>query len=235
MVLHYSPAEIAAMMDYSVLNPETQEQTIVETCAICRDYLFGAYYSMPCWTPIVARELAGAGVEVGIGIGFPFGTNRTAIKLAEAELSMKDGANALDMVINIGALKDKNYALVRKEIDGLVKLAGNDAITKIIFETWALTAEEIVACTDICNEAGVNFIKTSTGRGKRGPTIEEVKLMKAHAAPGVQVKAAGLGSYNFTTLALACIEAGATRIGTRSAPEIVEEYTRLQMQEAAAK
>lgn len=235
MLLSYTPAEIAAMMDYSVLNPETQEATIVETCGIARQYQFGAYYAMPCWMPVVARELAGTSIEVGVGIGFPFGTNRPEVKMLEAELALQDGANALDMVINIGALKDKNYALVRREIDGLVKVAGDAAVTKIIFETWALTAEEIIACTDICNEAGVTFIKTSTGRGKRGPTIAEVKLMKAHAAPGVQVKAAGLGSYNYTTLALACIEAGATRIGTRSAPEIVEEYKQLQAMEGVAR
>jgi deoxyribose-phosphate aldolase len=228
MEFPYSPQALAAMMDYSVLNPETQEQTIIDTCGICRAHRFGAYYSMPCWTPVVARELAGTGIEVGVGLGFPFGTNRTAIKLAEAELCLQDGANALDMVINIGALKDRKYELIRAEVTGLVRLAGSAAITKIIFETWALTAEEIIACTEICNEAGVNYIKTSTGRGKRGPTIEEVRLMKAHAAPGVQVKAAGLGAYNYTALALACIDAGASRIGTRNAPEIIDEYTRLQ-------
>ena len=228
----YTPAEMALMMDYSVLNPETQEKTIVETCAICRDYHFAAYYSMPCWVPVVARELAGTGIEVGVGIGFPFGTNRAPIKLAEAELCLNDGATALDMVINIGALKDGNHALLREEIGGLVKIAGSDAVTKIIFETWALTADEIIACTDICNEAGVNFIKSSTGRGKRGPTIEEIKLMRARANPEIGVKAAGLGPYNFTVIALACSEAGASRIGTRRAPEIVEDYTRLRAAEA---
>ena len=212
---------VAKMLDYSVLNPDTQEETIREACALTREYDFAALYVNPCWVSVVARELAGTGIEIGATISFPFGTSTSEVKLLEAQDAVKNGATALDMVINIGALKDGKHEVVRSEIANLVQ-AAQGGVTKVIMENGMLTRDEIVAGCKLAEEAGSSFVKSSTGRNARGVLLDEIRLMRESVSPSIGVKASGFGLYLPAALAAACIKAGADRLGTGGAKEIVD-------------
>jgi len=215
-------ASFAKLMDHSPLHPYYQEEDIRQAIQECRDYGFGAIYVGGCWVPMVVEELSDMDIEIGIGVGFPFGTASTEAKLAEAEDALKKGATSLDLQINTGFLKDGRYDEVLDEIKGIVDIAGDQAITKIIIEVGYLNHEQIKTACKIVEEAGADYAKTSSGRGDRGPYLEEIKLMREVLSPAVKVKASGIGGYFPTTIALACIRAGAVRIGTRRGVEIVE-------------
>jgi deoxyribose-phosphate aldolase len=213
---------LARMMDYSILPKETREETIRKGCAEARHYRFAAFYSSSAyWTPVVKEELAGCDdIEIGTGIAFPFGTAPAAVKAFEVEDAVKRGCTAVDMVMNVGALKDRRHEVIREELR-LFKAAAGPAVTKAILEVCYLTDAEIAAGAKLVAEAGIVFAKTSTGQFE-GPSLEQFLVMKeALQGTGVRLKVSGV-KFPRPQNALVFIQAGAERIGTRAAIEIVE-------------
>lgn len=218
---------IVKAFDYSILPKNTTEAAIREGCRVTREYGFAAFYtSSPYWSPIVAEELAGTGIEVGTGISFPFGSQTAAVKAFETEEAVRRGCTAVDVVMNIGALKDGDYAAVRDELLAYVKAAGS-AATKCILEVCFLTDEEIATGCKLIAEAGIGYAKTSSGQFE-GPSLEQLLVMRrALAGTDIKLKVAGV-KFPRPQNAYVFILAGADRIGTRSAPEIVDAFDSLR-------
>jgi deoxyribose-phosphate aldolase len=214
-----TPKEIASMIDHTLLKADAVPEQISRLCAEARDYSFASVCINPCYVPLAAKELAGSDVKVCTVIGFPLGANTSQIKAEEAMLAVEQGAAEVDMVMNIGALKAGDYALVESDIRSVVRSAGR-ALVKVIIETFYLTEEEKIKATEIVARSGAAFVKTSTGFAGGGATVEDVRLMKKTAGNLVRVKAAG-GVRNYED-ALAMIEAGASRIGTSGGISIVQ-------------
>lgn len=220
--------KLAQMMDYSSLNPNVTEKEILEGCRIAKEYNFKGFHVNPIWVPTVARELEGTGIETGYVVSFPFGTNPTELKVAEAKHAakiLKGKPWVIDMVTNVGKLKGKDYEYYKNDIAEVVKVAHDAGVEcKAILEVSFLTDDEIVAACELAAEAGVDWVKTSTGR-HGGPTLEQVRLMRKSSPPHVKVKVAGTGSFWTPMVVFGCILAGAERIGTRNAPWIVDELS----------
>ncbi len=216
--------EFCKYLDWGPLDPDLSEKQVLDFCSTAREYNFAAFYAHPCRLNITAKELAGTDIEIGTGISFPFGTASTKVKMFEAENALKMGATALDMVINIGALKDGNHQLVLQEIKELVNLAAGSAVTKIIPENGLLSKQELVTVCELISEGGADFIKSSTGRLSRGILLDEIKLMRQTVSSRVGVKASGFGGYLPGVIALACIRAGADRFGTAFGPDVVADF-----------
>lgn len=215
---------LAKMIDFSILHPDTTEKEILEGIEICKQYHFNSFCVNPNYLSLVVEGLKGTDVEPSVVVDFPFGTGTEAMKLAAVEDAVKRGAKAVDMVIDIGALKDGNYTLVTNEIRKAVEICEKDNVkTKIIIEVAYLTKEEIVAACKCVEEGGATYVKSSTGRAPRGPSLAEVKLMRESVSPKVGVKVAGTGNFWTAEIALGCILAGADLIGTRNGPKIIEE------------
>ncbi|MBF0529769.1 MAG: deoxyribose-phosphate aldolase [Deltaproteobacteria bacterium] len=213
---------LAKMIDHSVLHPESVKANIEEGIGLCKKYRFNSFCVNPNFLPMVVEGLKGVDCEPSVVLDFPFGSGSEAIKLAAAEDMIRLGAKALDMVIDIGALKDKNYKLVTQEIRNLVK-AAQGIITKIIIEVAYLTKDEIVAACKCVEEGGGSYVKSSTGRAPRGPSMAEVKLMRDSVSPHIGVKVAGTGSFWTPQVAFGAILAGADLIGTRAGAQIIDE------------
>ncbi len=216
--------QLAGMMDYSILPKYTREQEIREGCALARKYRFAAFYSSsPYWTPVVVEELRGYDdIEIGTGIAFPFGSAPASVKALEVEEAVKRGCTTVDMVMNIGALKDKRHSVVEEELKLFVEAAGN-AVTKCILEVCYLTDDEIAVGSKLIEAAGIQYAKTSTGQFD-GPTMEQFLVMKETLkGTDVKLKVSGV-KFPRAQNALVFIKAGAVRIGTRAAVEIVEAY-----------
>jgi deoxyribose-phosphate aldolase len=220
-------ASLAKLLDYSILPKNTAKQDILDGCAVAREYNFAAFYSSSAhWSPIVAKELAGTDIEVGTGIAFPFGSVPPAVKAFETADAVKRGCTAVDIVMNVGALTDGDFATVREELKLFVDAAGS-AVTKCILEVCFLTDEEIAAGCDLVAEAGIQYAKTSSGQFD-GPTLEQVLVMRdAVEGCDVKLKVAGV-KFPRPQNAMAFIMAGAERIGTRAAPEIVDALDTLR-------
>lgn len=213
---------LAKTLDYSILPKNTQEAEIRKGCAEAREYRFAAFYSSsPFWTPIVKEELAGYDdIEIGTGIAFPFGSAPPSVKAFEVEEAVKAGCTAIDIVMNVGALKDKKYEVVKEELALFKKAAGN-AVTKCILEVCYLTDDEIKAGCEMIAEVGADMAKTSTGQFE-GPTMEQFLVMKnTLKGTDVKLKVSGV-KFPRPQNALAFLKAGADRLGTRAAIEIVE-------------
>lgn len=198
------------------------DATINDITNLCEDamkYNFQAVCVHPYYVPLAKDLLKDTNVLVDTVIGFPFGMNSIESKVYEAIDAISKGADEVDMVINIGALKDKEFDYIKREIEE-IRDSINGKTLKVIIEVCYLTDEEIVKMTEICNETFVNFIKTSTGFGKSNGTKEQVKLIKEHKSETLEIKASG-GIKNEQDI-LEMIEAGATRIGTSHAKEIME-------------
>lgn len=211
--------DYARYMDHTVLKAETTRDTVARFCDEARRYGFAAVCLNPYWIAFAKDRLAGSSVKVATVIGFPLGASTPATKAFEARDARVAGADELDMVLNIGALKDGRDELVERDIRGVVEAAGG-APVKVILETSALTDEEKVRACSLAKRAGAAFVKTSTGFGKGGATVEDVKLMKATVGEGMQVKAStGVKTREDADRLIA---AGATRLGTSSGPAIVE-------------
>src|SRR5512142_1911467 len=209
----------AKYMDHTVLKPETVRETVARFCDEARRYRFAAVCVNPCWIAFARERLQGSGVKVATVIGFPLGANTAATKAFEAKEAVALGADEVDMVINVGALKDRDDDLVARDIAGVVQAAGK-APVKVIIETSALTDEEKERACRIAAQAGAAFVKTSTGFGAGGATPQDVALMKRVVGPSVQVKAStGVKTREDADRLIA---AGATRLGTSSGPAIVE-------------
>lgn len=225
-----SRESLAQMMDFSALNPYVTEEEIIECCKIAKEYNFKGFHVNPIWVPTVARELEGTGIETGLVISFPFGTNPTNIKVLEAKDAVRvmNGRPAvIDMVTNVGKLKGGDYEYYKNDIAEVAKVAHDAGIEcKAILEVSLLTDDEIIKACELAAEAGADWVKTSTGR-HGGPTLEQVILMRKHSPPHVKVKVAGTGGFWTPMVALGCLMAGAERIGTRRAPWIVDELSKL--------
>ncbi|NLM22993.1 MAG: deoxyribose-phosphate aldolase, partial [Firmicutes bacterium] len=193
----------------------------VELCREAVHYQFASVCINPCYIAVAARELRGSGVKTGTVIGFPLGATTREVKVFEAEQAMRNGAEELDMVMNIGALKAGLREAVAGEIRAVVEAARGKALVKVIIECCLLTEEEKIAACQIVQEAGANFVKTSTGFASGGATVKDVRLIRQTVGPDMGIKASG-GIRDYRT-ALAMIEAGANRIGTSSGVAIFRE------------
>lgn len=212
---------IAKTIDHTILKPDVTEADVIKVCEEAKTHGFFSVCVNPYYVPLVAKELSGTDVKVTSVIGFPLGANTSVIKAAEANQSVMDGANEIDMVLNVSALKDKKYDYVRADIKAVVDAIAGRAILKVILETCLLTKEEIVKACELSKEAGAQFVKTSTGFSTGGATVEDVKLMKDTVGDSMEVKASG-GVRDYET-AIKVIEAGATRIGASSSVDIVNK------------
>lgn len=224
--VEYTKDKLAGIVDYAILDPDTNESKIKEVCELARKYRFKGVHPNPYWAPLVAKELEGTGMETGLVVSFPFGANPTSFKVHEAKELVKmldKRPGCIDMVTNIGRLKDKDYDLYTNDIAEVVKVGHEVGIeVKAILEVAMLTDDEVKAACECAVKAGVDFVKTSTGRGGN-PSIKHVKIMRASVPPNVGVKFSGYGSYNPAQLTIMALAAGATRLGTRRAPQIIDE------------
>jgi deoxyribose-phosphate aldolase len=219
---------LAKMLDFSILPKETTEAEIRDGCELTRRYRFAAFYtSSAYWTPLVREELAGmADVEIGTGIGFPFGTAPAAVKAFEVADAVRRGCTAVDMVMNIGALKSGHQAAVAEELRAFKDAAGG-AVTKCILEVCYLTDQELVTGSQLVAEAGIDFVKTSSGQFG-GPSLEQfLRMRDAVRGTPVRLKVAGV-QFPRPQNALVFLRVGADRIGTRAAPEIVDSLETLR-------
>ncbi|MCA0384111.1 MAG: deoxyribose-phosphate aldolase [Firmicutes bacterium] len=210
---------IAKTIDHTILKPNVTDAEVIKVCDEAKEYGFFSVCVNPYFVPLVAEQLKGSDVKVTSVIGFPLGANTSIIKAAEAKQAVEDGANEIDMVINVSALKDGKYDFVQSDIKAVVDAIAGKAILKVILETCLLTKDEIVKASELSKAAGANFVKTSTGFSTGGATEEDVRLMKQTVGDALEVKASG-GVRDFET-AKKMIEAGATRIGASASVDIV--------------
>lgn len=219
-----SAAEMAAMIDHTLLKANAEPAQIRELCDQALSHHFGAVCVNSCWVADCATVLAGSGVKVATTIGFPLGAVPSEVKACESERSVQDGADELDMVINIGVLKAGRHDLVAADVAAVVQVARRAArpvVVKVIIETCYLSDEEKVAACLLAVDAGADFVKTSTGFGPVGATIADVALMRRAVGAQIGVKAAG--GIRTAEDALAMVAAGANRIGTSGGIKILSE------------
>ena len=209
---------IASMIDHTLLKPEATPAQVEKLCAEAAEYHFASVCVNPVYIPLAARLLDGAGVKVCCVVGFPLGAIAPEQKAAEAASCAAMGAEELDMVIHVGAAKAGDWALVQRDIAGVVKAAAGRTV-KVIIETCLLTDEEKVKACEAAKAAGADFVKTSTGFSTGGATTHDIALMRKTVGPEMGVKASG-GIRDYAT-AMAMIEAGANRIGASAGIEIV--------------
>ena len=215
--------ELNRMIDHTILKPEATEAAVQKIIDEAKEYNFFSVCINPCWVAFASEQLADTDVAVCTVIGFPLGANTPEVKAYEAADAIKNGANEVDMVINIGALKSQQYDHVRQDIQGIVDAAKGKALVKVIIETASLTDEEKVKACELAKEAGADFVKTSTGFSTGGAKVADIRLMRETVGPDMGVKASG-GVHNAEE-ALAMIEAGATRIGASTGVAIVSGAT----------
>jgi len=213
--------QLAKFIDHTLLKPEATSDQIRSLCEEAIEYGFASVCINPCRVKLASELLKGTYVKVCTVIGFPLGAETPEVKAFETKNAIDNGASEVDMVMNIGAMKEKDYELVEKDIRAVVEAAGGKAIVKVILENCLLEKDEIKKACEICIRAGADFVKTSTGFNKSGATLEDVKLMKETVKDRAGVKAAG-GIRDAIT-AKAMINAGASRLGTSSSIKIVSE------------
>lgn len=214
--------DLAPLIDHTNLKPEATPEHIKRLCQEGIKYGFCTVCVNPCYVKLAFEELQGSKVKVCSVSGFPLGANRTELKVKEAELGCKDGAAEIDMVINVGALKSGDHKSVEEEIKSILKGMGEGRILKVILETSLLTDDEKIKGARIVSDSGAHFVKTSTGWGPGGATVEDVALLRKTVGKEFGVKASGLIRDYQKTLQL--IQAGASRIGTSASLKIMEEY-----------
>jgi len=212
---------IAALIDHTILKPEATRADVVKVCREAREYRFASVCVNPYWVPLVARELAGSGVKVCTVVGFPLGATTTDTKVAETTEALRNGAQEIDMVINVGALRSGEFDTVRNDIEQVVRAAHRSgAIVKTILETALLDDAQKTMASKLAKNAGADFVKTSTGFSTAGATAHDIALMRAAVGPEMGVKASG----GIRTLqdVRTMTAAGATRIGASASVKIVE-------------
>ena len=215
-------ADLARYIDHTLLKPDATEDKIRRLCAEARQYHFASVCVNPTWVSLCRELLAGTEVAVCTVVGFPLGATLPEVKAYETERSIENGAREIDMVINIGRLKSKQYVQVEEDITAVVQVAhARGAIVKVIIEAALLTDEEKVEACVIAKAAGADYVKTSTGFGPGGATVEDVALMRRVVGADMGVKAAG--GIRTQEQAKKMIAAGATRIGASAGVKIVTE------------
>lgn len=200
------------MIDHTLLKAETTEQEIKQLCKEAAQHHFKSVCVNPFWVKVCASELKDTDSAVCTVIGFPLGAATSETKEFETKQAIANGATEIDMVLNIGALKSKQYEVVKEDISAVVLAAKGKAIVKVILETCLLTKEEKIKACELAKTAGADFVKTSTGFSSGGATLEDITLMRAVVGPDMGVKASG--GVKTPNQAKEFIEAGATRIGT---------------------
>ncbi len=214
-------ANLARMIDHTLLKPDATQQEVAQLCFEARKYGFASVCVNPTWVSLCTELLKGSSVKVCTVIGFPLGATSSETKAFETETAIKQGATEIDMVINIGALKARDLETVARDIRGVVNAAHpRGAIVKVIIETVLLTDEEKTIASLISKEAGADFVKTSTGFAGGGATTHDVALMRKAVGPEMGVKASG-GVRTFED-AESMIKAGATRIGASAGVKIIQ-------------
>lgn len=211
---------IAGMIDHTVLKADVIKEEITKLTEEAKKYGFASVCVNPTWVAYSAEQLAGTNVKVCTVIGFPLGATTSAVKAFEAKDAIANGATEVDMVINVGALKDKNDELVLNDIKAVVEAASGNALVKVIIETSLLNDEEKVRACELAVKAGADFVKTSTGFSTGGATPADVALMRKTVGDKTGVKASG-GVRSLEDMN-SMIEAGATRIGASSGVKIME-------------
>lgn len=211
--------QIASMIDHTLLSAASTEQDIVRICEEAKEYGFATVCVNPYWVPVAAKALAGSGVGLTTVVGFPLGATRTAIKAAEAADAIEAGATEIDMVLNIGALKSGDADAALHDIEAVVRTCKGKAPVKVIIETCYLTDDEKRQASLLAKQAGADFVKTSTGFGTGGATVEDVALIRHVIGPEMGIKASG--GVRDLEGARKLIQAGATRLGASSGIAIV--------------
>ena len=208
-------------IDHTLLKPEATAEQIKILCEEAAKYSFFSVCINPQYISFAKSILAGSDVKICTVIGFPLGSNTTEVKVFETQNAILNGADEIDMVLNIGAVKSKNWQLVERDIEQVVKTAHQSGkLIKVIFETCLLDSDEIIKCCQICSKIGADFVKTSTGFSSGGATLDVVKLMKSNIPSSVAVKASG--GVRDTESAKSFIAAGATRLGSSSGVSIMK-------------
>jgi deoxyribose-phosphate aldolase len=207
-------------IDHTILKPTCLVADIEKLCAEAKQYDFAAVCVPPNFVKLAKEKLAGSTVQVATVIGFPFGYSATEAKIAEIILAMVDGADELDVVANISAIKNGDWSAIADEINHIMPIIRSKGkVVKIIIESGVLTDDEIIKCCDIYGIAGIDYLKTSTGYAEKGASVEAVKLFRKHLPDQVQIKASG-GIRDYAAAKL-MIDAGATRIGCSAGVAIV--------------
>jgi deoxyribose-phosphate aldolase len=220
--MDYTYPEIAGMIDHSLLNPVLTSAELEQGCQLALDYGVASVCILPYYLAICAEMLRGSDVKASTTIGFPHGGHTTAVKVAEARRALADGGQELDMVVNISAVRSGNWAYAHDDIEAVIALthaAGQKV--KVIFENCYLDDAQKIRLCEICSELGADWVKTSTGYGSGGATMEDLALMRKHSAPSVQVKAAG-GIRDLDAL-LRVRAIGVTRCGASRTAAMLDE------------
>ena len=213
---------IAPYIDHTLLKPTATLPEIEKLCKEAVEYGFAAVCVPPLYVKKAKEFLGDADIKTATVIGFPFGYCAIEAKVAEMVLAVVDGADELDMVVNISAIKNGDWTFIANEINTIMPIVRNkNKVVKVIIESGVLTDEEIIKCCDIYGAAGVDYVKTSTGYAEKGASIHAVQLIRAHLADSIKIKASGgIRSYSF---AKELINAGANRLGCSASVKIIEE------------
>jgi deoxyribose-phosphate aldolase len=221
----YTVRDIAKMIDHSLLRPTMTVTDLEQGICLARQYDVASVCILPYYLKRCAELLAGSDVRPSTTIGFPHGGHTTAVKLAEARQALDDGGIELDMVVNLSRVLSGDWENVRQEIRAIVDLThGRGGKVKVIFENCYLQDDHKIRLCEICGDVGADWVKTSTGYGTGGATLDDLRLMRKHTPPHVQVKAAG--GVRDLDMALAVREIGVTRFGCTRTAEILEECKR---------
>jgi deoxyribose-phosphate aldolase len=210
---------LAKYIDHTVLKPATTKEEVIKVCSEAKEYGFFSVCINPYYVKLVKEELDGSDVKVCSVIGFPLGASVSTIKSAEAAQAIADGADEIDMVINLAALKNRDYDYVLADIRAVAEVCKGNALLKVIIETCLLTDEEKVKACELAVEAGTDFVKTSTGFSSGGATADDIALMRKTVGKDIGVKASGAVRDNATAILM--INSGATRIGASASIAIV--------------
>ncbi|MEE8450874.1 MAG: deoxyribose-phosphate aldolase [Thermoguttaceae bacterium] len=220
--MDYTYEQISKMIDHSLLNPVMTDEELESGCGVALQYDVASVCIKPYYLARCAELLAGSTVAASTVIGFPHGGNTTTVKLAEVQRALADGGKELDMVVNIGKVLSGDWDYVREDLRAVIDCVHQtDALVKVIFENCYLDDDQKIRLCEICGELGADWVKTSTGYGSGGATDDDLKLMRQHAPPDVQVKAAG-GVRTLDRL-LEVRAMGATRAGATRTVEMLEE------------
>ena len=215
--------QLAKVIDHSLLRPELTEQEVIDGCKLAAKYHTATVCVKPCHVRLAAQVLQGSDVLVSTVVGFPHGSNLTSIKVAEAHSAMDDGAVELDMVLNIGVLRSGQAEFVRQDIRAVCRAAhARQVKVKVIFENAYLTDDQKILACQLCEAAGADWVKTSTGFAPSGANLDDLRLMRANVGPQVQVKAAG-GVRTLDAL-LAVVDVGCTRCGATATAAMLDEF-----------
>ena len=221
----YCPASdgLASLIDHTLLKPDATKEEVEQLCREAAQFCFASVCVNPNWVALCRELLRNSGVKVCTVIGFPLGAHLPDTKVYETRRALEQGAEEVDMVINIGALKSRDYALVEQDIHGVVTAAGGRALVKVILETALLSRDEKVMGCTLAKAAGADFVKTSTGFGGGGATVEDIRLMRETVGPEMGVKASG--GVRTRDDAEKLVAAGATRLGASAGVKIVRGET----------